>query len=289
MTQTSFMTASYAGDFERCRLLCESMDRHVAGFHHHWLLVSGGDVEQFRSLQGARRTVVDERDLLPDWLHPVGPNVLTRDRVLYLSPRTWPMRGWHVQQLRRIAFAAQASEDAIIGCDSDMIFVRPFDAGSVWREGRLRHFRDPQEIGTTPHYHEHRQWCRSAARLVGAPAPDFPAPNYIHNLVAWKSEIVAQMNAAIEQRSGRHWVAAIGRCRTFSECQIYGAFADGVMGGEGLWSTDRSLCLTYWGGPALDETTAVALLAELDDDQVAVGVQSFTEAPMPVLRRIAGV
>ena len=66
----ALVTASYAPDFERCRLLCETIDRHVTGFGRHYILVESRDVALFRQLENARRIVVDERDLLPSWLRP---------------------------------------------------------------------------------------------------------------------------------------------------------------------------------------------------------------------------
>ena len=54
----AIVTPSYAGDFERCRLLCESMDRYVTGYTRHYLLVASHDVERFRALETDRRVVV---------------------------------------------------------------------------------------------------------------------------------------------------------------------------------------------------------------------------------------
>ena len=61
----AIVTASYAPDFERCRLLCETIDRHVTGVPRHYILVEQRDVALFRQLETGNRTVVDERDLLP--------------------------------------------------------------------------------------------------------------------------------------------------------------------------------------------------------------------------------
>ena len=135
------VTPSYAGDFERCRLLCESIDRFVTGFEKHYLLVAGFDVGLFRQLESPRRVVIDERDLLPPWLHSLrDPTSLFR-RHVWLSMRTPPLRGWHVQQLRRIAIAGKVTQSAILYCDSDVIFLRPFDLSSLWRDGMLRFYR----------------------------------------------------------------------------------------------------------------------------------------------------
>ena len=121
------VTASYAPDFERCRLLCETLDRHVSGVARHYILVEHRDVALFRQLENSRRTVVDERDLLPRWLHAFDDPLSLFRRRIWLSLKTMPLRGWHVQQLRRIAIAAHAQEDVLIFCDSDVAFLKPFD------------------------------------------------------------------------------------------------------------------------------------------------------------------
>ena len=51
---TAIVTASYAPDFERCRLLCETIDRFVTGASHHYILVEQRDVALFRQLADAR-------------------------------------------------------------------------------------------------------------------------------------------------------------------------------------------------------------------------------------------
>ena len=129
------VTPSFSLDFERCRLLCETVDAHVSGMEHHYLLVEHRDVKQFRQLESPRRTVVDERDLLPSWLHVFDDSFGPRRRRIWLSFRTLPLRGWHVQQLRRIAIASQVDVDTLVYCDSDVVFLKPFD---------LRAFRSPQ-------------------------------------------------------------------------------------------------------------------------------------------------
>ncbi len=291
MKTAAFMTASYAGDFDRCRLLCESMDRFVTGHSGHTILVEDADVAQFRALEGPGRTIVSERDLLPDWLHTAGPSPLTRNRRLWWSTRTWPMRGWHVQQLRRIAFAAQAEADALVSCDSDMVFVRPYDVGTLWRGDDLRLYRLPEGIDTALHEtgEKHWQWMINAAALFGTLKATLPTDDYIQTLVSWSSAQTAAMCAAIEDRSGRSWVEAIGRNRTFSECQIYGTWIDQVQGGAGHWHDPRALCRTYWNGDAMGSDELHAFVAGLAPYQVAVGLQSFTGTDGDLIRPAIGL
>ncbi|MFZ1680090.1 MAG: DUF6492 family protein, partial [Rhizobiaceae bacterium] len=68
---TAIVTASYAPDLQRCRLLCDSIDRHVTGFERHYILVAAHDMKAFAALASPRRVIVDERDLLPGWLRPL--------------------------------------------------------------------------------------------------------------------------------------------------------------------------------------------------------------------------
>ncbi len=131
--RTAVVTASYANDFERCRLMCESMDRRLQGDWVHYLLVADFDVTLFRQLEGSRRQVIDERDLLPWWLRPVTDPLSGGRRKIWLSPFGLPLRGWHVQQLRRLALARHIDEAAMFAVDSDVVFLRDFDPATLWQ------------------------------------------------------------------------------------------------------------------------------------------------------------
>ena len=69
LKRVAVVTASYADDFERCRLLCDSMDALVENATDHFILVDKDDFQLFSQLDGARRHVVNELDILPRWLH----------------------------------------------------------------------------------------------------------------------------------------------------------------------------------------------------------------------------
>ncbi len=144
LPSTAIVTPSFQQDFDRCGTLCASIDRHVTGRFHHYLLVKSADVPLFRQLQGPRRTVIDERALLPHWLLPL--HVSIRGSDIWLSLRSRPLVGWHIQQLLKIAFGAKASEDGLLYCDSDVAFVRPYDTGSAFQGGRLRLYREHEGL-----------------------------------------------------------------------------------------------------------------------------------------------
>ncbi|HEU4987434.1 MAG TPA: DUF6492 family protein [Rhizobiaceae bacterium] len=276
----AIVTPSYAGDFERCRLLCETMDRLVTGASHHYLLVAPHDLSRFRQLENARRTVVDERDLLPPWLHSFRDPTSFFRRHVWLSTRTLPLRGWHVQQLRRIAIARHAGEDTLIYCDSDVVFLKAFDCGRMWRDGLLRLYR--QENAS-----RHRAWSTNAGNVLGLPAG--PSPHdYITTLIGWRRETVTAMIGHIEARTGRNWVEAVASSRNFSECLLYGRFVDEVLGTEGHFHDGRQLCRVYWIGPKLSEDGIRRFIDEMEPHQVAIGMQSFIGMDVDRLRRLVG-
>ena len=281
----AIVTASYLPDIDRCRLLCDTLDANDTGHDHHYILVASHDLAAFRELEGPRRTVVDERDLLPPWLYSF-PDPLSRFRKrIWLSPRTMPLRGWHVQQLRRIAVARHVAEDTLLYCDSDVAFVRPFDCGSLWHEERLRLFRRDGVLAAAEH-EEQRLWSRNAGRALGIADTQASPHDYIATVIAWRRDATLSMCERIEAVHGRNWVSAVASTRHFSECMLYGRHADELMQGEGHFHDRHELCRIYWGGPALSDDGLREFLAALTEDQVAIGMQSFTGTDVGRIRRL---
>ncbi len=291
----SIATPSYAGDIERCRLLCASIDHFVSGLATHYLLVEDADVALFRQLEGPRRRVIAESELFPRWLR-AWPDPLSFGRR-----RIWtgagalrrglrPLRGWHTQQLRKLALPGVTPEDVVLYADSDVIFIRPFHLAEQMSGGRARLYRKPG--GIAPAMPDHAGWTRQAARALGLPEPSFPADDYINNLATWRRPNVEALRAHLEQVSGDHWMAAAARGRGFSEMLLYGMFVDLVLGDGALHEprTDE-LARTYWVRKDVAEDSFGAEAVLTQRSQVAIGVQSFISVPMEdlwaVFRRAA--
>ena len=143
---TALITPSHAADFDHCQLLCDSIDQYVEDRPTHYILVDDSDYAQFGQLAGPQRHIINELDILPSWLRSARQGFSPTARKFWYSNRTWPMRGWHVQQLRRIAIAFHLSEDGLLYCDSDMLFVRPFTTTDLWRDNCLRLYRKDNGI-----------------------------------------------------------------------------------------------------------------------------------------------
>ncbi|MBZ9604385.1 DUF6492 family protein [Phyllobacterium chamaecytisi] len=274
MTKTALVTASYAPDFERCRLLCETIDRFVTGYTRHYILVEHRDVALFKQLENPRRVVIDENDLLPGWIRPFpDPSNFGRRRI-WLSPRTMPLRGWHVQQFRRIAIASHADEDAFFYIDSDVAFLKPFDCASVWRGSDLRLFRRDGDL-LRPVPGDQLIWSEQAGQVLGLVPVSAAGHDYIGTLIAWRRDALLTMCNHIERITGRHWIAAIGRSRRFSECMIYGRYADEVLMAEGHYHDAAEFCRVYWFAPAPTDAEFLAFVEAMTPEQVAIGMQSF--------------
>lgn len=282
----ALVTTSYADDFERCRLLCETADRFVTGAKRHYLLVAGNDVARFRALESKNRIVIDERELLPDWLHSLpDPASLFRRRI-WLSARTPPLRGWHVQQLRRIAIAGNVPEAALVYCDSDVVFLKPLKLpAAFWRDGMLRLYRRDGVLPVDSKF-GHAEWNANAGTALSLPPSTAEPHDYISTLIAWRSETVVSMIRHIESRHGRHWVEVVAASRRFSECVLYGRYVDEVLSGRGHFHDGTQLCRVYWFGPSLDEKGLRGLIDSMEPEQVAIGVQSFTGTDLEPLRRL---
>ena len=280
----ALVTPSYAADLERCRLLCDSIDAQVRGHATHYVLVADHDHSLFAPLAGGRREIVRENDILPE---PMLCVPTPGGRRAWLSTFAWPLRGWHVQQLRRIALANHVDHAALLYCDSDMAFVRPFDVEGLWHGDALRLYRIPNAIDSGAS--EHMAWTMHAHRLLGLVAPEMPAHDYINNLVSWRVADVRAMLQRIEANTERPWLRAVARQRAFSECQIYGAYADGVAAQERHWRDAKPLCLTRWGGEPMGEAALRRFVEHMDTEQVAIGVQSFTGTDPDLIRRVVNL
>ena len=282
-TDVAIVTPSYGPDRERCRLLCDSIDARVRGAAHHYILVADSDYASFREFDSSVRSVVRESDLLPErfWSVP-GPG----GRV-WLSTFAKPLRGWHMQQLRRMGLARHVNHAALLYCDSDMAFVRDYDVAHLWRGGRLRLYRKDSGIhdGLVNDGRDHFAWTEHAHALLDLPAPTMPAHDYINNLVSWRREAVVSMFDRIEEATGKRWLRATVSSRAFSECQIYGAYAD-AFAADARWVDPTALCRTKWFGTSMDEGALSAFIEEMDEGQVAVGIQSFTGTDPAVLRGV---
>jgi Family of unknown function (DUF6492) len=272
--QWAVVTPSYRGDFERCRLLCQSMDAFVTGDWHHYVIVEKSDLLLFKTLRGPKRSLIEMESLLPFWMHHLTSLSFINNRSIWFSFRTGFMIGWQIQQLVKMEMAFRVKEAGLLYCDSDVFFVRNFDVSQLTNNGRFRFFRtDTQfmrELSPNPTY------MVAAAKQLGLGKDPFPCPSYIDNMITWHSPTVRALCEHIEVSSGKNWKAALGRRYIISEYSLYGLYVDRIIGdNSALYPTNESICKTAWHGETMSTDQLNEYCSNLYPSQYAVGFQSF--------------
>ncbi|HRK23417.1 MAG TPA: DUF6492 family protein [Beijerinckiaceae bacterium] len=285
------VTCSYSGDYDACRILCESIDRFVPAAMAHTLYVPRADVPMFAHLGNARRRIATQEELLPGWFWKLPlPSPEWRARLLlprrnvYLTPFSLPVRGWIAQQVMKLAATQRAETDIVVNIDSDNAFIRPLTMDHLVRDGRVRFYRNPDKVPLE----SHRRWHRAAGKLLGLPDSDFYGAEYIHPLVVWRRDVLRAMLDRIVEVTGMDWQKALARTTHFAEFVLYGVYADKVAGLDqaGLWASDQPFCLSRWAEDFRSAADEVAFVNELQPRHVTCLIQSTIPMPPNERQRI---
>ncbi|NJO42277.1 MAG: hypothetical protein HC769_12360 [Cyanobacteria bacterium CRU_2_1] len=267
------ITPSYAPDFERCQLLCESIEAFVSPVNHY-IIVDKVDLLLFRSLQRTNTTIITKEELLPWWIRQI-PFV----KNSWLSLKTIPIRGWLLQQIIKIAMAQSIDEDIAVFVDSDVIFVRPFNFQALVQDDRVRLYHEPD--GNFESMKSHLKWHHTASSLLSLPPTPMPAPDYIDHVITWKRENVVKLCQQIEILSGQSWIKSLSNAWHISEYILYGTFVDRILSNEsGHYQDAQKLCHDYWGTKPMTDEQLCNFVSAIHPDHIAVMISA--KAGMPV-------
>ncbi|MFO0953739.1 MAG: DUF6492 family protein [Isosphaeraceae bacterium] len=262
----AIVTPSYGPDFERCRLLCESVERFVGGDYRHYLVVDDRDRPLFRKLEGPRTEVLTVEEVMPWWLRR-----LPCARRWWFSFKTPPVRNWILQQLVKLSVGEFIDADNYVFIDSDVAVVRPFEVEALSPGGRLRLFRVEGVARKMPHIN----WHRTSARLLGLPMTDYFGATYIGNLITWRRENLRALYRRIEEVHGRPWLETVARQWHLSEYILYGIFVEHVLKGDsGQVFTDLPLAHISWDYTLNSDAEIAQFFSEVKPYHVAVMVSS---------------
>lgn len=277
------VTPSYPPDLNRCRNLCETIDRHSAFHNEHLIIVDKEDLALFQPLSAPRRRIVCSEEILPRWLFRSPIKIGALERRMWLSPRALPVHGWHMQQIKKIAICHYLSSESVLYADSEVMLVRPLLPRHISLDGKTRLFGQPDAI--TEAMPDHLKWTQSARELLGLPPQNLPATDYIGQLIPWHRQSALRMCHTLERVAGHDWITALLRKKTFSEYLIYGHHAQHVEGAEQHHlPTTRPLCHTYWDHASPDDAKLRSFIAALDDDQIGVAVNSVSHVDAERIR-----
>jgi hypothetical protein len=281
MTRMTVITKSYAPDYELCASLNRSVLENSSDTIQHHIIVPPPDLKQFRRLAGSRTHIRCETDFLPRTFVRVPlSNIMVNLRRPFP-----PVRGWIQQQVIKLAAIMASEADAVLVVDSDVEFVRTFSAETFVRDGVVRFFCKPNEIGKR--LSRHMTWHRVARELLGLAPSEPPYPDYISSPLAWDPKLVGRMLARVESLTGRPWPTVISGKLDFSECVLYGLFVDDVIGPPAnSFVSDDSLCLVHWEHTPLDLDSAANFIQRIRPTDIAAVIQSKSRTPLAVRNSI---
>jgi hypothetical protein len=278
MTQFALVTPSYYVDFERCRWLCETVERYVAPHVKHYLIVDRADRPLFAPLASVRTRVVIKEDLLRGRLAQV-----PFARKWWVGLARPPARGWIVQQLVKLLVHEIADEDVFVFVDSGAFFVRPYDPRSVLHRDRVPLFREEHVFFRKSAAHQ--RWHRRGAHLLGIRPVRGYDVGYIKTLVTWRRDNLVKLHAHIEQVLGCPSFDVLARSITLSEYGLYGMYCDLILGDRaGHYPTSRIETLSHWTESRLTVADLQRLRLELSPDHCLVMVNEKSRTPPEAVR-----
>ena len=274
MLDWAVVTPSYIGDLQRCNLLCESMDVFLRGPWHHYVIVDRRELHLFSHLNGPRRTVMVEQEILPREIKYLGRLPFGRKLKLWWSRKTGFMGGWQIQQLLKLKMAYVVKQDAMLMCDSDTFFIKPFDISKFSENGAIRFYRSdwdrPEMEGE-----DLTKFSNAAFDVLDIAAPRYPVNSYVDNMIPWHAPTVREACDYVSKKQGKAWYLALGRITIFSEYTLYGLYVDRIAQNKTMLAPNgESICYTIWMKDDDKLHSLESTIETLPPNIVAVGVQS---------------
>lgn len=266
--KTVLITPSYRPDLQRCELMLETAQKRVTGMAGHYLIVDHRDMPFFAHLRSPHVTLVAKEDLLPGWIRKA-----PWSRKWWLSAKTMPVRGWILQQVVKLAVAEHIDADAYCYADSDIAFIRPCDASTLWRGDQLRFQRETRR-GEMLESRRYKNWYSLAAKYCNMPDQSAITGAYIAQLNTMKRSAMLALMHHLEQAEGRSWMEVLLGTWDFSEYILYGAFVEHVLACEGHFIPPKLLCHSSWYHDIAHLKDLPAFMDLMDDDHVAIHIQS---------------
>ena len=279
----AFITPSYSGDYQRCLLLCRSMDAFLSGNWKHYVVVDKPHYAMFRHLEGPRRSVLITDEVLPGNMRLLFHLPFAGGRSVWWSKSAGLSIGWHLQQMVKIGIASLLQEDGLAYCDSDTFFLKPFDVKNLSQQGKFRLFRThySAKASDTPN----PAYTRAALEMLEI-APEGEFYGYVDNFVTWRRQSVLQLQQRLGHKYGGDWRRAFRNRLKVSEYNLYGLFVDNFLQAEPThFHSSQLLCKTHWFRDIMNEDQVTVFCQSLAPHEVMVGFQSFAGVDVALLER----
>jgi hypothetical protein len=240
------ITPSYAPDFERCQILCQSMDKFVSPKANHYIVVDRKDYKLFSQLEGQTRKIIIKESILPWWIKQVP---FLGKKNFWLNYQGFPLRGWLVQQIIKLSAANYTSEDILVFVDSDVAFIRPLNLHDFVKQDKVRLF----SINNAHKMKDSANWDKTTNHLLGLLNTKY-FNNYVGQIITWRRDNLLKLYQHIENSTGQKWTNVLCNSLHLSEYHLYGNFVNCVLKNEsGHYYDDSHICHQYWDSVAMSE------------------------------------
>jgi hypothetical protein len=260
----AIVTPTYWKDLARCELLVESLDRCAPNVPHY-LIVDHRDRSTFAHLDRGRHKIIESESLLD-----LGFWRIPGKSGWWLSYRAPPVRGWIMQQIKKIAAIKAIPEQTLIFCDSDTAFFRHFRRDDFLVQGKIG-LLDVNYVND-----DIRRWTATARRLLGLPQSEGGYRNYVGYLICWNRDTIEALQQHIEHITNTQWQLAVARTFSFSEYMLYGIFVREVLGYDATnhAPSDVPLIKPLWGRGSTNGSEIDDLFSDFDPQTIGIMVHS---------------
>lgn len=270
----ALITPSYAPDFERCKLLVESVERCLMDDTKHYILIDRRDVNLFKPLTSSKVHLLVAEELLPTSFFRV-PGL----KKWWMSLRTLPVRNWIFQQLVKLSVCDSIRENVLVFCDSDNTFIRPFDMRSCLMQNDHLPLLKVNFQNKDVH-----DWIKASKKIFGIESEVIHPATYVSNMITWYTPNILNMRSYIEKVNKKSWFDVLCRYKNISEYMLYGIFVEYIQGLEEANHCffDVELIKPSWGVLLNTEIQIKEFLNQSNFKESHIGVMIHSKDDLPV-------
>ena len=155
--EISIVTPSYHIDYEACRLLVESINRHVPANIRHYIIVPKADYCLFKNLE-SERTIIKFQE---DFCTRLVDNSFHCFKKMVFKLKNTTCSRLIRQQIVKVATGEFLPEDVFLIIDSDTFFVADFDFKKFVKNGDVSFYCEELEK-LIP---SHQKWQENSGKM----------------------------------------------------------------------------------------------------------------------------
>ena len=222
----AFVTQSYKPDYDTCKLLFRSLDK-FASPHRHYIFVNDEDYSYFQALHYGNHIVMKKSTVLPWYFFRLPFKLLGHH--FYLSPFTFPMREWVMQQMCKLGVFEVIDNDieAVFHIDSECVMLRPFNINNFYKEGKYILFRSQDNKQRS-----HAYYIRAINSLFNNPIQQdkMDKYDYMAQMCCFVRENTESMLKDISKSNlFKSWKIKFANTYRPSEFYIYGNYCANIL------------------------------------------------------------